>query len=54
MTIEPMDFLPIKFDGDILFELPPIRKPMGLFKQMQGMDRNFLWSHLVQGEDNQH
>jgi hypothetical protein len=41
MRIEPMDFLPIKFNGDILFELPLICKPMGLSKQMQGMDRKY-------------
>jgi hypothetical protein len=41
MRIEPMDFLSIKFDGDILFELPPIHKPMRLSKQMQGMGRKY-------------
>jgi hypothetical protein len=54
MKIEPMNFLSIKFDGDILFELPPICKPMRLSKQMQGMDRKVRWSHLVKGENNQH
>jgi hypothetical protein len=41
MKIEGINFLPIKFDGDMLFELPPIYKPMGVSKQMQGMDRKY-------------
>jgi len=34
MRIEAIDFLPMKFDGDVLFELPLVYKPMGVSKQM--------------------
>lgn len=32
MKIEVINFLLMKFDGDVLFELPPIDKPMGVSK----------------------
>jgi hypothetical protein len=31
ITIEFVNCLPIKFNGDILFELPLIRRPLGQF-----------------------
>jgi hypothetical protein len=33
--------LPIAFNDDIIFELPPIHLPIGHSGQMQGMDRNY-------------
>ncbi len=41
MRVEVINFLPMKFDGDVLFELPPIYKPMGVSKHVQGMDRKY-------------
>jgi hypothetical protein len=41
MKIEVLNFLPIKFNSDVLFVLPPIRKPMGLSKQMHNMDKKY-------------
>jgi hypothetical protein len=39
--IEAINFLPMKFDNDMLFEFPLVCKPMGVSKQMQGMDRKY-------------
>lgn len=36
-----MPFVPIKFNGDILFEVPPLRNSKGHVSQMQGMDRKY-------------
>jgi hypothetical protein len=44
----------MKFDGDVLFELPPICKPMGVSKYMQNMDIKYDNHDLVQGENDQH
>jgi hypothetical protein len=41
MRIEAINFLPMKFDGDVLFELPLACKPMRISKQMQGMDKEY-------------
>jgi len=30
MRVEVVNFFPIRFDGDILFEFPLVNKPMGL------------------------
>jgi hypothetical protein len=41
VTIEFVNYLPTKFNGDILFEIPPICHPLGHSKQLQGMDRKY-------------
>jgi hypothetical protein len=41
ITIEFVNCFPIKFNGDILFELLHVRYPLGQFKQLQGMDKKF-------------
>jgi hypothetical protein len=41
MRNETINFLPMKFDSDVLFEFPPICKPMGISKLMQGMDKKY-------------
>ncbi len=41
ITIEFVNCLPTKFNGDILFELPPIHHPLGHYGQLQGMDKKF-------------
>jgi hypothetical protein len=41
MRIEVINFLPTKFDSDMLFELPLVCKPMGVSKQMQGMEKKY-------------
>jgi hypothetical protein len=41
MKIEAINFLPMKFDDDVMFELPPLYKPMGVSKQMQGIDKKY-------------
>jgi hypothetical protein len=41
ITIEFVNYLPTKFNGDILFEIPPICHPLGHSKQLQGMDRKY-------------
>ncbi len=49
ITIEFVNCLPIEFNGDILFELPLVRHPLGYFEQLQGMDRKFnghVWCKL--------
>ncbi len=33
--------IPITFNGNIIFELLPIRRPIGHFGQMQGMDHKY-------------
>ncbi len=38
MKIEIVSFFPMKFDGDVLFELPFVCKRMGVSIQMQSMD----------------
>jgi hypothetical protein len=35
--------LPTKFNGEILFELPPIHHPLGYFGQLQGMDKMVMF-----------
>ncbi len=48
--LRKVQFLPIIFDGDILFKLPPIHSNAYSFSQMQGMDRKYnghAWSKLV-------
>jgi hypothetical protein len=35
-------FLPIVFDGDVLFELPPIHSNAHNPSQMQGMDKSTM------------
>jgi hypothetical protein len=37
--IVQITFLPQEFDGDILFELPPLYAIANMIEQMQGMDR---------------
>jgi hypothetical protein len=41
ITFEFVNCLPTKFNGDILFELPPICHPLGQSRQLQGMDIKF-------------
>jgi len=41
MRIEAINFHPMKFDNNVLFELPFVCKPMGVSKQMQGMDKKY-------------
>jgi hypothetical protein len=41
ITIEFVNCLPTKFNGDILFELPHVCHPLGHSEQLQGMDKNF-------------
>jgi hypothetical protein len=43
-----------QFNGDILFELPPIHHPLGHSEQLQGMDKKydgdvFTHSQLLEG-----
>jgi len=48
--LQKVQFLPIIFDGGILFKLPPIHSNAYNFSQMQGMDRKYnghAWSKLV-------
>jgi hypothetical protein len=45
-----IQFLPITFDGDILFELPPIHSNVHNPSQMQNMDRKYdghAWNKLI-------
>ncbi len=44
ITFEFVNCVP--FNGDILFELPPICHPLGQFGQLQGMDKKFA-GHVV-------
>jgi len=37
--IKNVPYIPSTFDGDVLFDFPPINNPNGHFGQMQGMDR---------------
>jgi len=37
-----VNFLPMKFNSDVLFEFPPVYKLMGVSKQMQSMDRKYV------------
>jgi hypothetical protein len=49
MRIETINFLPMKFNNDVLFEFPLVCKPMGVLKQMQGMDKKYdnrAWSKV--------
>jgi hypothetical protein len=49
IIIEFVNYLPIKFNGDILFELPHVRRLLGHAKQLQGMDRKYdghVWCKL--------
>jgi hypothetical protein len=32
MKIEAVNFLPMKFNNDVMFELPPLYNPMGVSK----------------------
>jgi len=41
ITIEFVNCLPIKINGDILFELPLVCHLLGHFKQWQVMDKKF-------------
>jgi hypothetical protein len=41
ITIEIVNYLPTKFNGDILFELPPMCDLLRHFEQLQGMDRKY-------------
>ncbi len=41
IIIEFVNCLPIKFNGDILFELPHMRHSLGPSEQLQGMDRKY-------------
>ncbi len=52
ITIEFMNCLPTKFNGDILFELPAMCHPLGHSRQLQGMDRKYnghVWCKLQTG-----
>jgi hypothetical protein len=49
VTIEFLKFLPIKFNGDILFELLLVCHPLGHSEQLQGMDKKYdvhVWCKL--------
>ncbi len=39
IIIEFVNYFPIKFNGEILFELPLFHHPLGQFRRLQGMDR---------------
>jgi hypothetical protein len=41
ITIELVNYLPTKFDGDILFELHLVSHLLGHFRQLQGMNRKY-------------
>jgi hypothetical protein len=41
ITIEFLNSLPIKFNGDILFELLPVCHPLGHSEQLQGMGKKY-------------
>jgi hypothetical protein len=41
ITIEFVNCLPTKFNGDILFEFPPMCHSFGHFGQLQGMDKKY-------------
>ncbi len=41
IIIEFVNRFPTKFNGDVLFELPPVRNLLGHFGQLQGMDRKY-------------
>jgi len=41
ITIEFVNCLPTKFNGDILFELPPLHHLLGHSEQLQGMDKKY-------------
>jgi hypothetical protein len=49
IIIEFVNYLPTKFNGDILFGLPHICHPLGQPGQLQGMDKKFdghVWYKL--------
>jgi hypothetical protein len=49
ITIEFVNCLPTKFNGDILFELPFVHHRLGNFGQLQSMDRKYdghVWCKL--------
>ncbi len=49
IIIEFVNCLPTKFNADILFEIFPIRHPLGHFKQLQGIHKKSngqAWSKL--------
>jgi hypothetical protein len=41
ITIEFVNYLPKKCNGDILFEFLPLRHPLGHSRQLQGMGRKY-------------
>jgi hypothetical protein len=41
IKIEFVNCLPTKFNGDILFELPPLHHLLGHSEQLQGMDKKY-------------
>jgi hypothetical protein len=51
MKIEAMNFLPIKFDSDVLFELPQSVSQWNFANKCKTWTKS---AYLVQGEDNQH
>lgn len=49
IIIEFVNYLPMKFNGEILFELPLVCQSLGHSEQLQGMDRkydNHVWCKL--------
>jgi hypothetical protein len=49
ITIEFVNCLPTKFNGEILFELPLVRHLLGHSRQLQGMDIKYgghVWCKL--------
>jgi hypothetical protein len=51
IKIEFVNCFPTKFNGDILFELPPGHHPLGHFEQLQKYGQKVQWSCLVQVVD---
>jgi len=47
ITIEFVNCLPTKFNSDILFELLPMRHPLGHSGQLQGMDRKYNGKPII-------
>jgi hypothetical protein len=50
ILLQKVQFLLITFDGDVLFELPPIYLNVHNPSQMQGMDKKYnghAWNKLV-------
>jgi hypothetical protein len=50
IPFQKVQFLPIAFNGDVLFELPPMFPTIHMPLQMQGMDRKYdghAWCKMI-------